>query len=142
MCLFFRNKTRHREEMCRFLKEYMLEYIDKNPSAADDIIPIFSNAAESIQNSTERQIHKLLRTNHINEECAALNIVHNFAACEITQRSPVDFIIHASEDSASALYKYINDIKYNKGYISKQQYDENRLTGTKFALRPPWGNWH
>jgi hypothetical protein len=59
----------------------------------------------------------------------------------ITQQSSTDFLKGAMEDHAFELYRKINKMKLEKGYISKQQYEENNLLATKLAIKSPLGSW-
>ena len=140
MCLFKRKKTSYIEEMRKQLKAFMLQYIKDYPMASDTVIPIFSNVEEMLKNSSERDITKLLKSNNINVECAILNIIQNFAMAELKPKSGVDFL-KSSDDYALELYNYTNALKLEKGYISKEQYEENKMLGVKMSLQSPLGNW-
>lgn len=139
MGFFKREKTNYVGEMQEYLKNFMIQYIKEYPSASDDVIPIFSNAQLMIQGLSEKEINKTIKTNHINIECATLNIIQNFAMTELHPKDPKNFLI--GEDHPYELYKYVNDIKYKKGYISKQQYDDNAMLAIKLSLNPPLGTW-
>jgi hypothetical protein len=75
MCWFFKPKTIYAGEMREYLKAYMLSYIEENPLAADDIVPIFSDAELIVRRLPEREIVKTMRSNGVNVECCALNIL-------------------------------------------------------------------
>lgn len=132
-------RTHHKDEMRNCLKSVMLEYIKEHPRAADDVIPIFSDAELMIRKCSERQIVKMLKMQHINSECAALNIVHNMAIARLTPKRGADFI--ASEDHAYDLCGHINKLKFAKKYQSKQTYDENERVALELSLIPPLGHW-
>lgn len=141
MCWFFKPKTNYAGEMREYLKGYMLSYIEENPLAADDIVPIFSDAELIVRRLPEREIVKTMRSNGVNVECCALNILQNVAMTNITQQSSTDFLKGAMKDHAFELYRKINKMKLEKGYISKQQYEENDLLATKLAIKSPLGSW-
>ena len=39
------------------------------------------------------------------------------------------------------LYNWINEIKFNKGFISKTQFEESHSLALKPSLNPPFGDW-
>ena len=59
---------------------------------------------------------------------------------EMKPKSATSFIL-GDDNSAFELYNYVNNLKYEKGYISKQQYDDNALLATKLSLDSPFGSW-
>ena len=106
------------------------------------MIPIFSKANEMIKGLSEKEVRKSIKDNCVNVECGALNIIQNFAMAEIKPVSPVDFIkgVVKKENHALELYQHINGLKYKKGYITKQQFDENELLATQLSIQDPFGN--
>lgn len=137
--IFNRTKTNFRYEMSEYVKCFMLQYINDFPLASDVVIPIFSNANEMIKGLSEKDLRKAMRSNGVNIECAALNTMQNFAMVELKPKPCVDFL--TKEDDALSLYRYINNLKYMKGYISKRQFDENEMLATKLSVQSPLGNW-
>lgn len=137
-------KTDYRREMRECLMEYMLSYINDNPFAADAVVPIFSDAELIIRRLPEKEISKTIRVNNINVECCALNILQNVAMTEIKQVSTRDFLSRTSpdeQDHAYELFSHVNKLKLDKGYIDKQQYDDNQHVATKLAIKSPLGTW-
>lgn len=139
MGLFDWNKTNYLGEMRVFIKDFMMMYVKEYPRSSDTVIPIFSDAEMMILGWSEREISKMLKKNHVNIESAVLNIVQNVAMHNLKPKSGVDFI--KDEDFVLDLYKYINKRKLMKGYISKQQYEENEELGVKMSLQAPLGMW-
>lgn len=139
MGIFNKKKTNYVGEMRDYVRDFMLKYIKEFPSSADDVIPIFSDVECFIRNLSEKEIYKMMKTNSVNIECGALNIIQNFAMTKLEPKSAVDFLI--SNDTILDLYNYVNEAKYNKGYISKQQFDENANLATKLSLQSPLGRW-
>lgn len=139
MGFFKKEKTNVVGEMREYLKNFMVQYIKKYPSASDDVIPIFSNAQKMIQSLSEKKAIKMMKTNNVNIECATLNIIHNFAMMELHPKSGIEFL--TGEDNVLALYTYVNDLKYKKGYIGQHQYDENAILATKLSLNTPLATW-
>lgn len=144
MCWFFNRKTDYRGEMRECLMEYMLSYINDNPTAGDTVVPIFSDSELIIRRLPKKEIAKAIRVNGINAECCALNILQNVAMTEIKQVSFRDFLrctMPEEQDHAYELFNHINKLKLDKGYIDQQQYEDNRLTATKLAIKSPLGSW-
>ena len=144
MCWFFKRKTDYRRGMRECLLEYMLAYINDNTFAADAVVPIFSDAELIIRRLSEKEIAKTIRVNDINAECCALNILQNVAMTKIKQVSSRDFLLRTrpeEQDHAYELFNHVNKLKLDKGYIDKQQYEDNRLTATKLAIKSPFGSW-
>lgn len=141
MCWFFKPKTDYAREMRECLKEYMLSYIKDNPFAADDVVPIFSDAELIIRRLPEKKIAKTMRVNNVSIECCALNILQNVAMQAIKQQSATDFLKGYDKDYAHELYRHVNDLKLEKGYISKQQHEENNMVATKTAIKSPLSSW-
>lgn len=139
MGLFDWNKTNYLGEMRDCLKNLMLRYIKEYPRASNDVIPIFSDAEEMIRGWPERKIGKMLKQNNVNVECAVLNIVQNVAMSNLKPKSGAEFI--NGGDHVLDLYNYLNKLKLEKGYISKQQYVENEELGVKMSLQAPFGMW-
>ena len=140
MGLFKRIKTNYVDEMREYVKNFMLRYIKEFPSSSDDVIPIFSDAEQMIGNLSEKQISKMMKVNQVNIECGALNIIQNFAMTRLEPKRVEDFI-RGDNSSAYSLYNYVNKFKYDNGYISKQQFDENAMLATKLSLKSPLGGW-
>lgn len=134
------SKTNYLSKMREYLQKFMLDYIKEFPMAADDVMPIFSNANEMIGALSEREVAKTIKNDNMNIEYAVLNIVQNMAMMELKQKPALSFL--KDDDHPLELYKYVNDIKFNKGYISKEQYDENNLLATKLSLISPLGEWY
>ncbi|MDD6682512.1 MAG: hypothetical protein PUE61_05010 [Clostridiales bacterium] len=140
MGLFNRKKTNHIEGMKTILKAFMLQYIHENPHAADGVMPIFSSAETIIRGISEKKMHKTLTRNNVNEECSVLNIIQNCAMTELKPQSGAAFLIN--DNHALDLYQYVNKQKLCKGFITKQQFDENEMLGTKLSLHSPLGEWY
>ena len=141
MAWFFNKaKTNYVSEMREYVKSFMLEYIKEFPMSSDVVIPIFSDAELMIRGLSEKEISKMMRVNHVNVECGALNIIQNFAMTKLEPKSGVDFLM-SNDNHAYDVYKYVNKYKYNRGYITKQQFDENELLATKLSLQSPLGGW-
>jgi len=141
MGLFKNKKTNYIQDMREYLREFMRLYIKNNPSVADAVIPIFSNTEVMIRGLTEKKVKKMMNINHVNIECGVLNILQNFSMTEIKAKPAADFmrsVMFGEMDTAYALYNYINDFKFNKGYINKQQYDENSLLATELSIHSPF----
>ncbi|MBE6812797.1 MAG: hypothetical protein E7523_07930 [Ruminococcaceae bacterium] len=136
---FRREKTNYGEEMREYLKTFMLQYIKDFPSAADDVIPVFSDAELMIRGSSERKILRTMLANGINVECGILNIVQNVAMTRLKPKNAVDFI--SDGNNVFNLYNYVNELKYKKGYISKRQFEENEKLGIRLSLQSPLGRW-
>lgn len=144
MCRSFNRKTDYHREMRECLMEFMLSYINDNPFAADTVVPIFSDAELIIRRLPEKEIAKTMRVNNTNVECCALNIVQNVAMSSIQQVSSRDFLSRTSpeeQDHAYELFNHINKLKLDKGYIDKQQYDDNWRVATRLAMKSPLGSW-
>lgn len=134
-------ETNYCQEMRDALRDYMLQYIKDNPSAGDDVVPIFSDAEVMIRSLSERKISRMMQRNHVNVECGALNILQNFAMTRIQAKPATDFIrsaiLQEDENYAFKLYNDINKLKLEKGYISQKQYDDNELLGINLSMQSP-----
>lgn len=118
----------------------MAKYVTNNDGEFENVVYIFAHATQMINAPSERQLAKSIKSNGVTPECAALNILQNCAMAEIKQVSGVEFI-NGCDDGAYELYNTVNEEKLGKGYISKLQYEENKLLGTKLHLSPPLGFW-
>ena len=136
---FSKKKTNYVDEMRDYVKDFMLKYIKEFPSSSDNVIPIFSDIEQMISKLSEKKISNMMKNNSENIECYTLNIIQNFAMTRLEPKSGVDFII--GNNKAFDLYNYVNEYKYNKGYISKQQFDENSMLAIKRSLKSPLGGW-
>lgn len=136
MWFFNKVKTNYVDEMREYIKDFMLRYIKEFPLSSDDVIPIFSDAEQLIRESSEKQVSKMMKVNRVNIECGALNIIQNFAMTRLEPKSAIDFL-RDDANNAYALYNYVNKYKYDKGYITKQQFDENAMLATKLSLQSP-----
>ena len=136
---FNKSKTNYAEEMREYIKNFMLQYIKEFPLSSDEVIPIFSDAEQMIRGFSEKEVSKMMKVNRVNVECGALNIIQNFAMTRLEPKSGVELI--RDDNHPYDLYNYVNKYKYNRGYISKQQFDENALLATKLSLQSPLGGW-
>lgn len=139
MGLFDWNKTNYLDEMQDFLKGFMLKYVKEHPCSSDTVIPIFSDAEMMMRGWSEREIGKMLKKNCTNVECAVLNVVQNMAMHNLKPKSGADFI--KGDDHVLDLYNYVNRLKLERRYISKQQFEENEELGLRMSLQPPLGMW-
>jgi hypothetical protein len=143
MSLFSRLKKSESDiktQMLDCISAFMGKYATDNQGNIEDVAYIFAHAIQMINALSNRQLTKAMHSNNVNAECGALNTLQNCAMTEIKPVSGVDFIT-GCEDGPYKLYRAINDEKLNKGYISKAQYDENEMLGTKLHLIPPGGVW-
>lgn len=133
-----KRNSNFKQEMRNILKKYMLQYITDNPSSSDVVVCIFSDAEMYIRRLTDKEINVILKSGYVSAEFGALNIVQNFAMAKIQPRSATDIMLdgfHSDNiDYAYNLYNYINKIKLQNGYISKDQYDENAELAIEIAL--------
>lgn len=136
MGFFNRQKTNYVGEMREYIKSFMLKYIKEYPLASDVVIPIFSNAEQMVGSLSEKEISKIIKTHNVNIECGALNIIQNLAMTELELKSGVDFL--KGDNYTYDLYNYINEYKYDRGYISESQFEENKMLATKLSLQPPF----
>lgn len=141
--LFNFKKTNYRSEMIEYTRNFMLKYIKEFPNASDDVIPVFSNVNEMLKLASEKDVRKTIKSNSVNVEHATLNIIQNFAMYEIKPQSAVDFLRGAVkyENYILDLYKFVNKLKFKKGYISKQQFEENEQLAVNLSIQSPLGNW-
>ena len=140
----FGGKTNYKETMRSCLKNIMLDLVKSDPEFGNAVVPIISDAELMIRQQSENELAKGIRENHVNVECAALNILQNCAMYSIKPKSTYDYLssaIHGEEDYANRLFDYVNKLKFEKGYISKEQYDENALLATKLSISSPLGDW-
>ena len=133
-------KTNYVGVMRECVKEFMLKYIKEFPGPSDVVIPIFSDAEQMIRGLSEKETSKMMNVNGVNAECGALNIIQNFAMTKLEPKSGVDFL-KGNDNDAFDLYNYVNQVKLDKGYITKQQFEENKLLATKLSLQSPLGAW-
>lgn len=117
------------KEKANYIRERMIETVlectsgfsDYNEDAIlDGSSEIFAQAILMINMMPKREILKLPSA-----ELGAMNIVQNCAMVNIQQCSVVDLLSQRHEDCAYKLYRWINDRKNEKGYVSKEQYDAN-----------------
>lgn len=92
-------------------------YIKVNPIAADDVVPVFSDAELILRKFCEKEIAKTIRVNNVNAECYALNILQNVAMQAKKQQSATDFLKVYDEDYAYELHRYVNDLKLKKDIL-------------------------
>ena len=138
--LFRKPKTDIKKEMLDSINSFMVKYATSNEGEIENVAYIFAHAIQMINTPSERQLAKSIDSNGVTPGCAALNILQNCAMAEIKQVSGVDFI-NGCDDGAYEFYNAVNEEKLVKGYISKGQYEENKLLGTKLHLSPPGGFW-
>ena len=77
----------------------------------------------------------------ITVEEASLNIIHNFSMMLAKENITGDEMISGTSleaEAAIAVYRYINDIKLEKKYISQFQYDENERLITAIRYNAPF----
>lgn len=138
MWLFGKTKTNHIPEMRQYLKNYMLQYVKDHPDLAHDAVPIFSDAELVLRKLTEKQVEKMLNADNMCIESAMLNILQNTCTLHFKKKTTKEILlssIDTNKDVAFELYNEINDIKLNKGYINKQQHEENNLVAIQLTMR-------
>lgn len=139
----FGPKHHYTMESRTYLKNLMLQYLSTNAKEEDIVVPIFSSANEMIKSIPERKFAKAIRQEGLNSESAALNILQNHAMMNINQKSLKDYMFGSmvgedeENNAAYRLYKYVNELKYSKGYITKMQYEENNSLADE--LSSPYG---
>ena len=132
----FKPKQSYMDEMREQLLEIMAKYAKEDPDSAEATIPIFSQAEKLLSSSSEKDIKDILTENKCTIDFLTLNILQNCAMTEIKPRTARDIIARQDEnkDAAFDLYSFINQLKLDKGYIDKQQFDDNAVLATQIAL--------
>ncbi|MBE6742079.1 MAG: hypothetical protein E7570_07235 [Ruminococcaceae bacterium] len=91
---------------------------------------IYKKSLKVIKKLTISDIYNEMQTNNVPIELVALNILQNCAMLYIKPaKSFKDMLIE--KDEAKDFFDYINDKKYDNGLITEEQYEENKLVGTK-----------
>lgn len=88
-----------------------------------------------------KELQKEIYKTKLTVDEASLNVLHNFAmmlAKENITEIDVSMGLNDEAEAAIAVYRYINDIKLEKKYISKFQYDENERLITAIQYNAPF----
>ena len=139
MWLFDRIKINYKMELREEVKEFMLKYIKEHPNSADDVVCVFSQADIVAQNLSKRELNKIIKRQGHSIEYLSLNIIQNCAMMELKPKSGIDYL--QGNDYLRYLYDYVNELKFKRGYIGKQQFEENKMIGMQLSLVPPLGMW-
>lgn len=123
------------QEMKDSLLIFMTGYAIQKHDNMESLAGIFASAQNIINSVSPKEVQKEMSKNSVSAESIVLNIIQNCAMYEI-KASTKDFLF-GQEDEAFVLYMDINDEKLEKGYISKEQYEENKRLGTclKIGIR-------
>lgn len=139
MWLFSGRKNNYKTELREQIKSFMIDYIRKYPNSADDVLPIFSQADSLVQNLSGRKIYKSVKCQGHSVEKLSLNIIQNCAMMALNPKSGIDYL--QCNDYVHSLYDYVNELKFEKGFIGRQQFEENKMLGTQLSLVSPLGGW-
>ena len=114
-----------------YLSEFMCKYASKHPDDMPYVAGIFANTRMMINSMSPRDANKAMSKNGVSAECGVLNILQNYSMPEFTSDSVDDLLFGDNEGKEEAfdLYMFINEEKLRLGYISKEQYEENRILG-------------
>ncbi len=139
MCLR-KKSTNNVEQMIEYLRTFMIEYLVRHPDDGGDVLPIFTMMKKNLMQYPERKMAKEMRKKNLTLEETVLNILQNHALMAIVPQS-VDAFMLGDNDAAHTLYDEINDIKLQKKYIGRAQYEANKEIGNRACLIPPGGRW-
>ena len=119
------------QDMKDCLSRFMVRYATENPNDMENVAGIFANAHMMINTMTPKDAKQALGQNGVNAECGVLNIIQNYAMSEI-ESTPMSSWLYGGESDNGAfdLYMFVNDLKLNLGYISEEQYHDNKRLGT------------
>ena len=134
--IFGSNKdTQLLQEMRCYLDQFMVKYATENPDDMENVAGVFANARMMINAMSAKDVKRGMKQNGVNAECGVLNIIQNYAMSEIESLSTKDLLFGGEEDNgAFDLYMFVNGLKLNRGYISEEQYDDNKRLGTCLRL--------
>ena len=120
----------YKEVMQSILRSFM-----DNGNEADIINPILDKVGKYIQEIRKGDI---LEINVINTESRILEVVQNFTEVEITGNS---FESANAKNCVLDFYKHINLLRFEKGYISENQFEYNQIFVDRLALVKPKSWW-
>lgn len=117
------------QQMKDSVEDVMARYAMERPEDMANVAHIFANARMILNAMGPKDVKRGMRQNGVSAECGALNILQNCAMQEIEAVSFSDYIWGKEDHGAYDLYMAINDEKYQKGYLSEAQYQENERLG-------------
>jgi len=135
------------------LKNQIRQYTDfyakmfsvKRPDADENlkvaVADMFSEMIPYLDTIPYDQLSKEMKRQKLNAEILALNIMQNYAMMDAQENVTSEdalFGISLKAEAAIAAYRYINDFKLEKKYISQMQYDENERLITAIRYNAPF----
>lgn len=134
-----KSKSNVKNEMRNSISSFMSKYAAEKQGDIEDVAHIFARAMQTINSLSEKELSKEMKKNGVTADFGALNILQNCAMVEIEYAPLADIIKRCANDGPYELYNAVNLEKLNKGYISKQQYEENESLGNKLHFLPNGG---
>ena len=125
--MFFKKKECSTDVFCSWVTLYRNEFINLEDDDIDIeyILEIFDEATNIILSLGSKNLTKVLRKSHINEDFATLNIIQNTAMTIAQSGTMKDFLLGGKTSVAISIYRFINNKKMELHYISPKQYKEN-----------------
>ena len=134
-------KNQIRQYIDFYAKVFPVKRPDTDENLKTAVSEMFSEMMPYLNMIPYDQLAKEMKKQKLNVEILALNVIQNYAmmdAKETVTSEDVLFGISIKAEADIAVYKYINDIKLEKKYISQMQYDENERLITAIRYNAPF----
>lgn len=114
---------------------------DINETDALFVDELYGMVYQMVDSMSERELSKAVKTNGLTVEETTINIIQNVAMMYVAENStPVTAMMFPDKnvEIAKSVYKFSNDEKYRRGFISKRQYEENERVLQSVELGVPY----
>ena len=124
---------------------YRKMYNAKNPDMDDELAAaaneLFVQMIPYLKLVPFDELKKEMKKSKKTAEEVSLNVMHNFVmmiAQENISTEDALFGINNEAEAAISVYRFVNDVKLDKKYISQEQYDENERLITAIRYNAPY----
>ena len=133
------------DQIRKYIDFYRKMYNAKNPDMDDELAAaaneLFVQMIPYLKLVPFDELKKEMKRSKKTAEEVSLNVMHNFVmmiAQENISTEDALFGINNEAEAAISVYRFVNDVKLDKKYISQEQYDENERLITAIRYNAPY----
>jgi len=133
------------DQIRKYIDFYRKMYNSKNSDMDDELATaskeLFVQMTPYLKLVPYDELKREMKKSKMTAEEVSLNVMQNFVmmiAQENISTEDAIFGINNEAEAAISVYRFVNDIKLDKNYISQEQYDENERLITAIRYNAPY----
>lgn len=129
----------YRQEIINYLKEFKLQYLNENPTQKREIDIIFSITIKVVRELTSSFLQQKVICHGQSAKLTALLFLQNTTLYKMGKKELETFFNETLEKKNVAydLFNTVNELKLSKGYITKEEFEKDKLMAVKLSIKLP-----